>query len=87
MALPGLVVVTLYTFTQAWNQYLYPLVFVSSKSVIPVTAGLSYLIRGDTYQWGRLMAYSVISMVPIFILYSFLQKFVIGGLKMGGVKQ
>jgi ABC-type glycerol-3-phosphate transport system permease component len=86
VAAPGLVVVALYAFTHAWNEFLYALVFVSSERTRTLTAGLVGLMMGDVFIWGQLMAASAIAIVPVIAIYLFAQRWLVEGLTGGGVK-
>ena len=79
-------VVALFAFTHAWNEFLYALVFVHSNDTKTFTAGLTGLIMGDTFIWGQLMASSVIAIVPILIIYIVAQRYIVEGLAAGSVK-
>ena len=87
LALPGLAVVALYSFTLCWNEFLYALVFITSNKSRTIPAGICSWIVEDAFAWGRLMAASALSVVPTFILYFFAQKSLSGGLIAGAVKQ
>jgi ABC-type glycerol-3-phosphate transport system permease component len=86
VAAPGLVVVALYAFTHAWNEFLYALVFVSSERTRTLTAGLVGLMMGDVFIWGQLMAASAIAIVPVLVIYVIAQRWLVEGLTGGGVK-
>ena len=86
LTLPALVVVALYSFTQAWNEFLYALVFISSDSQKTFTVGLIGLIQGDTLPWGPMMAAASLGMIPPIIIYVLAQRWVVSGLAAGGVK-
>jgi ABC-type glycerol-3-phosphate transport system permease component len=86
VAAPGIVIVALYAFTQAWNEFLYALVFVYSESRRTLTSGLVGLMMGDVFIWGQLMAASAIAIVPVLLIYVFAQRWLIEGLTGGGVK-
>jgi len=86
IATPGLAVVALFAFTNAWNEFLYALVYVYSNDSKTLTTGLTSLMMGDTFIWGQLMASSVIAIVPILIIYIVAQKYIVEGLAAGSVK-
>jgi ABC-type glycerol-3-phosphate transport system permease component len=86
IATPGLAVVALFAFTNAWNEFLYALVYVYSKDSQTLTTGLMSLMMGDTFIWGQLMASSVIGIIPILIIYIIAQKYIVEGLAAGSVK-
>lgn len=86
VAAPGLAVVALYAFTQAWNEFLYALVFVSSEGARTLASGLVGLMMGDVFIWGQLMAASSIAILPVLLIYLFAQRWLVDGLAGGSVK-
>jgi ABC-type glycerol-3-phosphate transport system permease component len=86
MSLPALAVVAFFSFTQAWNEFLYAQVFVSSNEVRTVTAGISNFIVEDVFFWGPMMGSAVLSALPPVILYLVFQRWVVKGLTLGAVK-
>jgi len=86
LMLPALVVVTLFSFTQSWNEFLYALVFISSDTNKTFTVGLIGLIQGDTLPWSLMMAAATLGMIPPLIVYVISQRWVVSGLSAGSVK-
>jgi ABC-type glycerol-3-phosphate transport system permease component len=86
MAAPGVVAAALFTFTGAWNEFLYALVFVTNVNLLTMPVALSGLIRGDIRLYGPMMAGSLIYFIPVMILYFLGQRFLVGGLAAGAVK-
>ena len=86
MSLPALAVVAFFSFTQAWNEFLYAQVFVSSNEVRTVTSGISLFIVEDVFFWGPMMGAAVLSSLPPVILYLVFQRWVVKGLTLGAVK-
>jgi len=86
LTLPALVVVTLFSFTQSWNEFLYALVFISSDSQKTFTVGLIGLIQGDTLPWSLMMAAATLGLIPPLIVYVISQRWVVSGLAAGSVK-
>jgi multiple sugar transport system permease protein len=86
LAAPGIVAAALFSFTLAWNEFLYALIFVQDveKKTIPV--GLSELMFGDIFLWGQLMAASIGATVPVILLYIYLHRYMVQGLTAGAVK-
>ncbi len=83
---PGLIAVSVFTFTGAWNELLYALIFITSPKLQTVPVAVSYLITGDVFRWGLIMAGSVSAAVPVMVLYYLGQRFVVQGLATGAVK-
>jgi len=86
LAAPGVLAAGLYAFTQAWNEFLYALVFITDVKLRPLPVGLSSFITGDVYGWGYLMAGAVLTTLPVIAAYIYLQKYMVEGLTAGGVK-
>ena len=86
LAAPGLLAAGLYAFTQAWNEFLYALVFITDVKQRTLPVGLSSFITGDVYGWGYLMAGAVLTTLPVIAVYIYLQKYMVEGLTAGGVK-
>jgi multiple sugar transport system permease protein len=86
LSTPALVVVGLFSFTQAWNEFLYALVITNSLSTRTVTVGLTQMLGEDVFYWGQMIAGALITAVPPVIMYVLAQRLVIKGLVVGGVK-
>ncbi len=86
LAAPGLMAVAILTFTNAWNELLLGLIFITTPAKQTVPVAMSYLITGDVFRWGLIMAGAVAAAVPVMILYFLGQRFVVQGLAAGGVK-
>jgi len=86
LSTPAIVVVALFSFTQAWNEFLYALVITNSISTRTVTVGLTQMLGEDVFYWGQMMAGALITAVPPVLMYILAQRLVIKGLVVGGVK-
>ncbi len=86
LSAPGLVAVAIFTFTGAWNELLLALIFITSENKRTVPLGLNYLITGDVFLWGPIMAGAVLSSLPVIILYFMAQRFMVAGMTSGSVK-
>ncbi len=86
LVIPGLIAVSVFTFTAAWNELLYALIFITSPNLQTVPVAISYLITGDVFRFGLIMAASVSAAVPVMALYYLAQRFVVAGLAAGAVK-
>jgi multiple sugar transport system permease protein len=86
LAAPGVLAASLYAFTQAWNEFLYALVFITNVKLRTLPVGLSSFITGDVYGWGFLMAGAVLTTLPVIAVYIYLQKYMVEGLTAGSVK-
>jgi len=86
LALPGIVATITYSFIIGWSNVIYPLCFINSESKKMISIGFLSLIAGDFTSWNGVMAAATLSSVPVVIVFLFLQKYLIGGLAVGGVK-
>jgi len=86
VSLPALVVVTFFSFTHAWNEFLYAHVFTSTNSARTITTGLANFMNEDVFFWGPLMASTVLSALPPVIMFLIFQRWVVKGLTLGAVK-
>ncbi|MDN3567322.1 carbohydrate ABC transporter permease [Paeniroseomonas aquatica] len=87
LAVPGLISAGIFSFTLSWNEFIYSLAFIQSseKKTVPV-AILTELVSGDVYQWGALMAGSLLGSLPVAIFYSFFVDYYVSSLT-GAVKE
>lgn len=86
LAAPALLSVTLFAFTNAWNEFLFAFVFITSDSLKTLPVGLQLLVFGDIYPWGQMMAASLLMAVPVVIVYTYAQRYLVEGLTAGSVK-
>ena len=87
ISVSGILTVVIFTFTLVSQEFVYALTFISSAAHQTVGVGVPiYLVRGDVYYWGSLMAACLIASLPIAALYNlFLDRF-IAGFTVGAVK-
>jgi multiple sugar transport system permease protein len=83
---PALLAVAMFSVTQAWNEFLYAKTFLRSTEVFTLPVGLGQLIVGDVQPWGELMAASLLTALPVIVIYMLGQRFMIAGLTAGSVK-
>jgi ABC-type glycerol-3-phosphate transport system permease component len=86
MSLPALAVVAFFSFTQAWNEFLYANVFVNSVEARTITTGLTLFIVEDVFFWGPMMGAACMATLPPVALYLIFQRWVVKGLTLGAVK-
>lgn len=86
ISIPSMVSVGMYTFMQAWNEYLFALALTQTTEMRTVPIGINLLMGQHAYDWSQMMAMSVLGSVPVLILFLFFQKYFIAGMSSGGVK-
>ncbi len=87
LSIPGLVVVGFNTFLASWNSFILPSILIDKESIKPLMVGLYlYFNQNIGVIWGEVMAAAFIAMIPIFFLFFYYQKYIVGGLTAGAVK-
>ena len=86
IAVPGMVSVGMYTFMIAWNEYLFALTLTRTDDMRTVPIGIQLLMGQHSYDWNQMMAMSVLGSLPVILLFIFFQRFFIGGMTSGSVK-
>ncbi len=83
---PGIVATAIYTFINAWNEFLYALILVNDTSKMTVAVALRSLNGAEILDWGDMMAGSVFVVIPSVLFFCFIQNKIAGGLSEGSVK-
>ena len=87
ISIAGILTVVIFSFTLVMQEFVYALTFISPASKYTVSVGVpTFLVHGDVYFWGSLMAGCFIASVPIAILYNFFVDRFIAGFTVGAVK-
>ncbi|MBF0786878.1 MULTISPECIES: carbohydrate ABC transporter permease [unclassified Streptococcus] len=83
---PGIVATAIYTFINAWNEFLYALILINDTSKMTVAVALRSLNGSEILDWGDMMAASVIVVLPSILFFSIIQNKIASGLSEGSVK-
>ena len=83
---PGLITAASFSFIMAWNDLIFSMTFNNKENLRPMTAGIYHFITTYGTQWNRIMAYSVLLVLPVVIIFVLLQKYIVGGILEGSVK-
>ena len=83
---PTLATLSITTFMESWNDYLWPLLMLTDKTKMTLPIALSTLNGQFATEYNVLMAGSLISMIPIILIYCFAQKYFQNGMMAGGIK-
>lgn len=84
---PGMAALGIITFLQQWTNFLWPLVIVSSPEKYTYPLMLSYLVTpGQVVQYGQVMAGAAVGLLPLIVLFLFLQKYFVSGMFGGSLK-
>ena len=83
---PALIVVCIFTFIDVWNDFLGPLIYLSSDSNFTLSLGLATFRGLYNSQWGYLMAAAAVVLAPIVVLFFIAQRYFIEGITLTGIK-
>lgn len=83
---PGIVATAIYTFINAWNEFLYSLILMNDTSKMTVAVALRSLDGAEILDWGDMMAASALVVIPSIVFFCFIQNKIAGGLSEGSVK-
>lgn len=83
---PGIVATAIYVFINAWNEYLYAMILMSSSDKTTISVAVKTLEGADILNWGSMMAACAIVVVPSILFFCFIQNKMAGGLSEGAVK-
>lgn len=84
---PAIATVIIFTFWWTWNSFLEPFIYLSSPELFPVSVGLNFFQdQYSTIYYDRLIAASVMSMIPMILIFFFAQRYFIEGIQLTGMK-
>lgn len=86
LSLPGLAVTALYSFINAWNEFLFALTFMNQESLYTLPVGLRTLVNQFVTEWHYMAAGAVLTTIPVMIFFWWSQKYLVSGLTAGGTK-
>ncbi|MGE5678956.1 MAG: carbohydrate ABC transporter permease [Pseudomonadota bacterium] len=86
LVIPGIVATAIYTFINAWNEFLYSLILINSTDLMTVSVALKSLQGAEILDWGSMMAASTLVVLPSVVFFALIQKHIAGGLTEGSVK-
>lgn len=86
LSVPTIASLAVYLFVQVYNQYFWPLLVTNSSKMRTVQIGISFLVTGDTLNFGHILAGAVVAIIPAALIYIFGQDYIVKGMTAGGVK-
>lgn len=87
VSLPGIIATGIFAFIGAWDELVFAMTFTSSDSSRTLSVGLNRFITSYEIQWNHLAAGSVITTIPVVIMFLFVQRFLVKGVLAGSVKE
>lgn len=86
LAKPGLVATALFAFITGWNEYVLALTFLTTPEKATFTIGVTAFLGKNVVLWHYLMAAALVSVVPVFLVYLGIDKYLAKGLTAGAIK-
>ncbi len=86
IARPGVIVIAVFSFLFAWGDLIYANTFMNRPVLMPMTAGIYNFIGQYGVSWNRVMAFGVLTVFPVVMIFIFMQKYIVTGLTSGAVK-
>jgi ABC-type glycerol-3-phosphate transport system permease component len=86
LAIPGIAATALYVFLDGWNQYLLAYILTSSSQKWVISLGLFSFVGEYFVEIEQMMAASVVASLPALLVFAMLQRYMRGGLALGGMK-
>jgi len=86
IAKPGVIVCGIFSFLYAWGDLAYGMTFIIDQQKRPITAGIFNFMGQYGTKWSYLTAFAVVTIIPVALVFIFMQKYIIGGMTNGAVK-
>ncbi|MGY4501828.1 multiple sugar transport system permease protein [Bradyrhizobium sp. GM24.11] len=87
ISVAGILTTVIFAFTLVTQEFVYGVTFITASSSYTVSVGVpTFLVRGDVYFWGSMMAACLIASVPIAVIYNFFVARFVAGFTMGAIK-
>lgn len=84
--MPSIAALAIYEFVIIYNQYLWPLLISNSQKMYTVQIGMAMLKGAETDHLGVILAGAIICILPVVLVFSLGQKYIIRGMVAGGIK-
>lgn len=86
IAKPGVMVCAIFSFLYAWGDLAYGMTFIIDQQTRPITAGIFNFMGQYGTKWSYLTAFAVVTIIPVALIFIFMQKYIVGGMTSGAVK-
>jgi multiple sugar transport system permease protein len=83
---PALITIGIYTFIDAWSDYLAPLIYISKPDKLTLSLGMQQFLSLYAVNWALLMAAALIFVTPVIIFFIFFQRYFVEGISTSGIK-
>ncbi len=86
IAKPGVMVCAIFSFLYAWGDLAYGMTFILDQEKRPITAGIFNFMGQYGTKWSYLTAFAVVTIIPVALIFIFMQKYIVSGMTNGAVK-
>lgn len=86
LAKPGVIVAAVFSFVYAWGDLIYGITFITNPNMRPITSSIYNYVQQYQTLWNSTMAFGLIAISPIVLIFIFMQKYIVSGLTNGAVK-
>ena len=86
ICIPGIVVCAIFSFLYAWGDLAYGMTLIQKQTLRPITAGIFNFLGQYGTKWSYLTAFAIVTIIPVALIFLFMQKYIISGLTSGAVK-
>jgi len=86
IARPGVVVAAVFSFVYAWGDLIYGITFITNPNMRPITSSIYNYVQQYQTLWNSTMAFGIIAIFPVVLIFIFMQKYIVSGLTNGAVK-
>ena len=84
--MPGVVSSSAFAFVNSWNEFVYALNFINDSSKFTLPVGLSMMKGEFTVNYGGLAAGTIVALIPVLLIFCYIQKYLVEGMSAGAVK-
>lgn len=86
IAKPGVIVAAVFSFVYAWGDLIYGITFITDPKMRPITSSIYNYVQQYQTLWNSTMAFGIVAIFPVVLIFIFMQKYIVSGLTNGAVK-
>lgn len=86
IAKPGVVVAAVFSFVYAWGDLIYGITFITNPIMRPITSNIYNYVQQYQTLWNSTMAFGIVAIMPVVLIFIFMQRYIVSGLTNGAVK-
>ncbi len=86
IARPGIIVAAVFSFVYAWGDLIYGITFITNPNMRPITSSIYNYVQQYQTLWNSTMAFGIVAIMPVVLIFIFMQRYIVSGLTNGAVK-